>query len=105
MNFKISKLFNNFLIILLLSGVEIFAQSGSNQQPCGTPATSFEELQKKFYFGNNDTLYRILANLPQIRQEVHGSATPIANRVWRDDNPSIIWSVPVTFWAATPLQK
>jgi hypothetical protein len=105
MDLKISKLFNSFLIILLLSGVELFAQSTSNRQPCGTPATSFEELQKKFYFGNNDTLYRILANLPQIRQEVHGGATPIADRVWRDDDPNIIWSVPVTFSTTTPLQK
>jgi hypothetical protein len=52
---------------LLLFGVDLFAQSTTKQEPCGTPATSFEELQKKFYFGDNDTLYRLLAHLPQIK--------------------------------------
>jgi hypothetical protein len=102
MNFKISK-FQNYLALFFLSFLlfrqEISAQDSLKAKQCGTPDVPMEVLQKEFYFGNNDSLYRLLARLPEIQREVHGQNQLVSNRVWRDDDPSIIWSVPVTFWA------
>ncbi len=58
---------------------------------------SIEERKKLFYYNNNDKLYQLLDSIKTANKPVQSGRTEAV-----DENPSIIWRIPIQFWACRP---
>ncbi len=92
-NFQISKFLSIFFFLFANNFTVIFAQDSQ----CGVADLSIEERKKLFYYNNNDKLYSLLDSIKTANKPLQSGRTEKV-----DENSSIIWRIPIQFWACRP---